>query len=133
MIKRMRYLRKYSTSTSTVLLLSTHIVFVVVCIGSFRGLTCKYRFQSHKMCLPLPRRLIPPPVAVARKFHSTTQVFMRGRPSKVPKADDEDIVQHLEPDWGLDVPVAGYLMYRQQRQTLNYMRLMEHEVPKLVG
>jgi hypothetical protein len=24
-------------------------------------------------------------------------------------------------------------MYRQQRQTLNYMRLMEHEVPKLVG
>jgi len=58
---------------------------------------------------------------------------MRGRPSKVPKADDEDIVQHLEPDWGLDVPVAGYLMYRQQRQTLNYMRLMEHEVPKLVG
>jgi len=83
--------------------------------------------------LPLPCRCGPPPVRAARQFHSTTQVSMRGRPSKAPKADDEDMVEHLEPDYGLDVPVAGHLMYRQQRQTLNYMRLMEHEVPKLVA
>jgi len=58
---------------------------------------------------------------------------MRGRPFKAPKVDHEDMEQHLEPDLGLDAPVAEHLMYRQQRQTLNYMRLMEHEVPKLVA
>jgi hypothetical protein len=70
---------------------------------------------------------------VSRKLYSTSQLSMRGRPSKAPKAGDEELFEHLDPDYGLDVPVAGYLMYRQQQQTLNYMRLMEHEVPKLVG
>ncbi|KAG2159762.1 mitochondrial ribosomal subunit protein-domain-containing protein [Suillus bovinus] len=58
---------------------------------------------------------------------------MRKKISKTSKADDEEILQHFQPDGGLDVPVAGYLLHRQQRQTLYYMRLIEHEIPKLVG
>lgn len=58
---------------------------------------------------------------------------MRKKMSKASKADDEEILQHFQPDGGLDVPVAGYLLHRQQRQTLYYMRLIEHEIPKLVG
>ncbi|EGO05226.1 hypothetical protein SERLA73DRAFT_44977 [Serpula lacrymans var. lacrymans S7.3] len=34
---------------------------------------------------------------------------------------------------GDDVPIAGHLMFRQQRQYLYYLRLIEHEMPKLVG
>ncbi|KAG1864296.1 mitochondrial ribosomal subunit protein-domain-containing protein [Suillus subalutaceus] len=66
-----------------------------------------------------------------RQFHATTQVSMRKKISKASKADDEEILQHFQPDGGLDVPVAGYLLHRQQRQTLYYMRLIEHEIPKL--
>jgi small subunit ribosomal protein S35 len=32
-----------------------------------------------------------------------------------------------------DTTVAGHLMLRQHRQLLYHMRLIEHEVPKLVG
>lgn len=32
-----------------------------------------------------------------------------------------------------DTTVAGHLMLRQQRQLLYHMRLIEHEMPKLVG
>ncbi|KAG1749903.1 mitochondrial ribosomal subunit protein-domain-containing protein [Suillus paluster] len=85
------------------------------------------------MRLPPPCRRGLPSMMAARQFHSTTQVSMRKRVSKAPKADDEEILQHFRPDGGLDVPVAGYLLYRQQRQTLYYMRLIEHEIPKLVA
>ncbi|KAG2350271.1 hypothetical protein BDR05DRAFT_869329 [Suillus weaverae] len=58
---------------------------------------------------------------------------MRKKISKASKGDDDEILQHFRPDGGLDVPVAGYLLHRQQRQTLYYMRLIEHEIPKLVA
>ena len=32
-----------------------------------------------------------------------------------------------------DTTVAGHIMLRQQRQLLYHMRLIEHEMPKLVG
>ena len=32
-----------------------------------------------------------------------------------------------------DSASAGHLMLRQQRQVLHYLRLIEHEMPKLVG
>lgn len=82
--------------------------------------------------LPPCRRGLPSMMA-ARQFHATTQVSMRKNTSKALKADDEEILQHFQPDGGLDVPVAGYLLHRQQRQTLYYMRLIEHEIPKLVA
>ena len=34
---------------------------------------------------------------------------------------------------GDDASSAGHLMLREQRQTLYYLRLIEHEMPKLVG
>lgn len=68
-----------------------------------------------------------------RNFHATTQVSMRKKTYKTSETDDEEILQHFQPDAGLDVPVAGYLLHRQQRQTLYFMRLIEHEIPKLVA
>lgn len=82
--------------------------------------------------LPPCRRGLPSMMAV-RNFHATTQVSMRKKTYKTSETDDEEILQHFQPDAGLDVPVAGYLLHRQQRQTLYYMRLIEHEIPKLVA
>lgn len=58
---------------------------------------------------------------------------MRKKISKASQADEEEILQSFLPDQGSDIPVAGHLLHRQQRQTLYYMRLIEHEIPKLVA
>jgi hypothetical protein len=42
----------------------------------------------------------------------------------------ESIEEPFEND---DTSSAGHHMYRQQRQLLFYLRLIEHEMPKLVG
>ncbi|KAH7928539.1 hypothetical protein BV22DRAFT_1004745 [Leucogyrophana mollusca] len=39
----------------------------------------------------------------------------------------------MKPFEGDDIPAAGHTMFRQQRQFLNYLRLIEHEMPKLVA
>ena len=47
----------------------------------------------------------------------------------------------IRPQWSLDDIVendddsssAGHLYLAQQRQNLHYLRLIEHEMPKLVG
>lgn len=46
----------------------------------------------------------------------------------------EDVLAGLELDFeDDDTSSLGHLMLRQQRQTLHYLRLIEHEMPKLVG
>lgn len=45
-----------------------------------------------------------------------------------PPVDPSD----LEEDDVHDVSAAGHLWLRQQRRVLQYMRLIEHEVPQLV-
>lgn len=111
--------------------------FVLVCVLPFSRsvllLNDFFQVANFNMWLLPPCRRGLPSMMAARQFHATTQVSMRKKLSKASKADDEEILQHFQPDGGLDVPVAGYLLHRQQRQTLYYMRLTEHEIPKLVG
>lgn len=53
--------------------------------------------------------------------------------------DDELITEDLledileDPYDGDDTVSAGHMMLQQQRETLHYLRLIEHEMPKLVG
>lgn len=45
-----------------------------------------------------------------------------------------DVEEHLEEQFDDDdIPSSAHDMLREQRQVLNYMRLIEHEMPKLVG
>lgn len=49
---------------------------------------------------------------------------------------DEELVDPLdlsEPPAGDDTTAAGHLMLQQQRRMLYYLRLIEHELPRLVG
>jgi small subunit ribosomal protein S35 len=46
----------------------------------------------------------------------------------------EDVLEGLDMDFeDDDTSSLGHLMLREQRQTLHYLRLIEHEMPKLVG
>lgn len=59
-----------------------------------------------------------------------------GRRTKPVIEDDmEELWDNLEePDSGIeDSPSSGHLILQEQRQLLHYMRLIEHEMPKLVG
>jgi len=63
---------------------------------------------------------------------------MPRRQSKIPKTAKpltfEDALEGIKLDYGEDdTPSAGHLMLRQKRQILYYLRLIEHEMPKLVG
>lgn len=42
----------------------------------------------------------------------------------------DDVIEKEADD---DTTSAGHLMLQQQRQVLYYLRLIEHEMPKLVG
>lgn len=42
-------------------------------------------------------------------------------------------VENLEEFKEDDTTAAGHIWLQQQRQTLQYLRLIEHEMPKLVG
>ena len=56
--------------------------------------------------------------------------------SKVEKetitAEDADQALQLDYDDD-DTTSAGHLMLREHRQTLHYLRLIEHDIPRLVG
>jgi hypothetical protein len=50
----------------------------------------------------------------------------------------EDDIDELEEQWDdtsevEDSPSGGHIMLQEYRQTLHYLRLIEHEMPKLVG
>lgn len=63
---------------------------------------------------------------------------MPRRHSNVPKTAEpltfEDAIDAMDLDFkNDDTTSVGHLMLRQQRQMLFYFRLIEHEMPKLVG
>jgi len=59
---------------------------------------------------------------------------MSRRTRSILEDDMEDIWDQLEePNDVEDSPSVGHLVLQQQRLLLNYMRLIEHEMPKLVG
>lgn len=48
--------------------------------------------------------------------------------------DPDELWEQLEDDSEVvDSPSGGHLILREQRQVLHYLRLIEHEMPKLVG
>ena len=48
--------------------------------------------------------------------------------------DMEELWEHLEDSPEVDdAPSSGHLILQQQRMLLDYLRLIEHEMPKLVG
>ena len=56
------------------------------------------------------------------------------RTRSVLEDDYELLASHLdEPTMINDSPSSGHLILQQQRIMLQYMRLIEHEMPKLVG
>ncbi|KAJ3987682.1 mitochondrial ribosomal subunit protein-domain-containing protein [Lentinula detonsa] len=71
----------------------------------------------------------------ARNFHASCSVSAAQRSVK-----SEELVEDYEAEDMLDYDFddddttsAGHLMLREQRQTLYYLRLIEHEMPKLVA
>ncbi|KAJ4002406.1 mitochondrial ribosomal subunit protein-domain-containing protein [Lentinula boryana] len=72
---------------------------------------------------------------LARNFHASCSVSAAQRSVK-----SEELVEDYEAEDMLDYDFddddttsAGHLMLREQRQTLYYLRLIEHEMPKLVA
>ncbi len=81
---------------------------------------------------PKSCRFAPSLLSHARTIHSSPVAYMR----RV-KLDPETIPVRLDRDGiGMDhneATSASHLALRQQRQLLYYMRLIEHEMPQLVG
>ncbi|THH18926.1 hypothetical protein EW146_g2141 [Bondarzewia mesenterica] len=93
----------------------------------------------------------------ARSLHSSRAVGYPRKPPAAPRpprtaageaaiAEDlaEEVGMEMEPNtaWGIenledfqedDTTAAGHIWLDQQRQTLHYLRLIEHEMPKLVA
>lgn len=72
---------------------------------------------------------------LSRYIHASGSVHAVQRSVK-----SEELVEDYEAEDMLDYDFddddttsAGHLMLREQRQTLHYLRLIEHEMPKLVG
>jgi len=74
----------------------------------------------------------PAPFTCRHFSPSATTLVQR---SKLDEAfSHEDAFDLLDDDFdGDDTSSAGHLMLIDQRQTLHYLRLIEHEMPKLVG
>ncbi|KAL0575825.1 37S ribosomal protein S24, mitochondrial [Marasmius crinis-equi] len=67
-----------------------------------------------------------------RSFHSSPPALAARRSEEL--LDDEDMEELLADEYDDDDSAsAGHMMLREHRQTLYYLRLIEHEMPKLVG
>ncbi|KAF8905488.1 mitochondrial ribosomal subunit protein-domain-containing protein [Gymnopilus junonius] len=102
--------------------------------------------QSLARCLSFSRGLRPTSCRLLRDLSTSSAVQARQRPSRssvpgvgrrtqsVLEDDPEDIWDQVEEaDEVDDSPTAGHILLQQQRQLLHYMRLIEHEMPKLVA
>lgn len=71
--------------------------------------------------------------ASRRSFATSSSVLARRTKTEEVFTSDEAF-DLLDDDFDDDDSAsAGHLMLRQQRQVLYYLRLIEHEMPKLVG
>lgn len=82
-------------------------------------------FRAPLLAQPrLSRQLhVSPPLAVAEQSNQKEEFL--------DAYEAEDMLDYDFDDD--DTTSGGHLMLRQQRQTLYYLRLIEHELPKLVG
>lgn len=73
---------------------------------------------------------------LCRQFQAS-RLLLEAQPPDAPKEefiDAHEAEDTLNYDFDDDDTTSGgHLMLRQQRQTLYYLRLIEHEMPKLVG
>jgi len=96
---------------------------------AFRAATHLLRAASHSS---RPSSLLNCSAFTPRLFHSTPCVAKRPKFEDPVTADEAcDLLEDEFDDD--DTASAGHLMLREHRQTLYYMRLIEHEMPKLVG
>ncbi|TFK41257.1 mitochondrial ribosomal subunit protein-domain-containing protein [Crucibulum laeve] len=72
---------------------------------------------------------------VLRQFGTSSPAQARRTKSVLEEeADEEELYNHIsDPADYEDTPSGGHIILRQQRQTLHYLRLIEHEIPKLVA
>ena len=71
-----------------------------------------------------------------KKGPTPDAVELKGDRRRVPviEEDMDELWEHIEePADTEDSPSAGHIMLQKQRVMLHYMRLIEHEMPKLVG
>ena len=81
-----------------------------------------------------------------RSFSASSPTFRRRRVPAANKVFEdrrtrsviEDDMDELAEQWDefsevADSPSSGHIMLQEHRQTLHYLRLIEHEMPKLVG
>lgn len=77
---------------------------------------------------------------LCRQFQASRLLLDDQPPVQPPAPPKEELIDAYEAEDTLnydfdddDTTSGGHLMLRQQRQTLYYLRLIEHEMPKLVG
>ncbi|PPQ92690.1 hypothetical protein CVT25_013997 [Psilocybe cyanescens] len=69
-----------------------------------------------------------------RKRHAVDTSKRGRRTNSVLEDDLEEIWDHFEDSADtMDSPTAGHILLQNERQMLHYMRLIEHEMPKLVA
>ena len=79
-------------------------------------------------------------LAPTSHFRSSPRLFSSSAPVSIRRSNLDEILTADTAFEALDdyyddndTASAGHLMLRQQRQVLYYLRLIEHEMPKLVG
>ncbi|KAK0232977.1 mitochondrial ribosomal subunit protein-domain-containing protein [Armillaria fumosa] len=95
-----------------------------------------HRYQSRPVLFPSLRRDFAASASPPRSDGSKGGDKLAARKKE---EDDELITEDLledileDPYDGDDTVSAGHMMLQQQRETLHYLRLIEHEMPKLVA
>ena len=86
---------------------------------------CNVSVRSFSASSPIFRR---------RRAPGPNKVFEERRTKSVLEDDPEELLDQWDDFSEVeDTPSAGHIVLQEYRQTLHYLRLIEHEMPKLVG
>lgn len=105
---------------------------------------------SLARCFGFSKHLLSRPRNISvRSFVTSSSTFQPRRTASTAKEFEdeggrrttsvlEEDMDELAEQWDdtpdiVDTPSGGHIMLQQFRQTLHYLRLIEHELPKLVG
>lgn len=122
--------------------LQTILVFQIIPMAS--SLARCLRFSKHlsvsRACNVSVRTFVASsPISQPRRAHGIEQdpeeEQLEGRRTRSVLEDDMDELMEQWDDMSevADSPSGGHIMLEEFRQTLHYLRLIEHEMPKLVG
>jgi hypothetical protein len=80
------------------------------------------------------RRVTAPDARHLQRHFSVSASALARRPKVEEKMTADDAFDILDDEYDDDdTATAGHIMLQEQRQVLHYLRLIEHEMPKLVG